>query len=61
MAGVTPIQRSSVATFLRAPLEEEARAARAAITHHGTAPFTVSVEVAAHIGRWDPVRVLASK
>jgi hypothetical protein len=59
MASVMPIQRSAVATFLRARLDEEAQAARAAITHRGTAHFIVSAEVAAHIGRWDPARVLA--
>ena len=59
MAGVTPIQRSAVAMFLRARLEEEAQAATAAIIHGGTAHFTVSAEVAAHIGRWDPAQVLA--
>jgi hypothetical protein len=59
MAGVTSMQRSAIATFLRARLEEEAQAARAGITHRGTAHFTVSVEVAAHIGHWDPARVLA--
>jgi hypothetical protein len=59
MADVTAIQRSAVASFLRARLNEEAQAAHEAITHSGTAHFTVSTQVAAHIGRWDPARVLA--
>jgi hypothetical protein len=46
-----------VESFLRARLDEEAQAAREAITHSSTAHFTVSAEVAAHIGRWDPARV----
>src|SRR4051794_20799198 len=59
MADVTAIQRSPLASFLRARLNEEAQAAHEAITHSSTAHFTVSAEVAAHIGRWDPARVLA--
>ena len=52
---MTSIQRSPIAAFLRARLEEEAQAARAAITHGGTTHFTVSAKVAAHIGRWAPL------
>jgi hypothetical protein len=59
MADVSPLRpRPPLVDFLRARLAEEADAAQAAILHAGRAHFTVTAEVAAHIGRWDPARVL---
>jgi hypothetical protein len=57
MAGLTSIQRSPVPSCAPGS-RRKPRPRERAITHRGTAHFTVSVEVAAHIGRWDPARVL---
>jgi hypothetical protein len=59
MADVTAIQRSAVASFLRARLNEEAQAGPAGNHPQQHRALHRLRQGGTHIGRWDPARVLA--